>query len=453
VHKVKRVHMVGIGGAGMCGIAEVLHNMGFAVSGSDLKESASVRHLGELGVNIHLGHAVKNVANPHVLVKSTAIPDDNLEVIEARAKGIPVIPRAEMLAEISRLRSSIFIGGTHGKTTTTAITATIMEEAGLDPTVIIGGRFNAYGTNARLGSGDYLVAEADESDGSFLCLFPIMNVITNIDADHLDFYGDQEHIDQAFVDFMNKVPFYGLNVICGDDPGLRRVLPRIKRPTLTYGFSPENDLAAEVINSGPASRFRARLKNASLGEFSLPQPGRHNILNALGAIGVSLQVDIPAETCRRALNRFKGVGRRFELKGEREGIILVDDYAHHPNEIRATLETARLTYPDRRLVAAFQPHRFTRTKDQFGEFCQILSKVDLLLLTEIYAASETPIPGVTGQGLAQGVMQVSATPALFFRTLEEMSAGLTDILQPKDLLLTMGAGNIWTVGQRWLEGK
>ncbi|MDR2503647.1 MAG: UDP-N-acetylmuramate--L-alanine ligase, partial [Deltaproteobacteria bacterium] len=338
-HKIKRVHMVGIGGAGMCGIAEVLHNMGFVVSGSDLKDGASLRHLRDLGVNIAIGHAAGNVADPHVLVKSTAIEENNVEVAEARVRSIPVISRAEMLAEISRLRNSIFIGGTHGKTTTTALVAAIMEEAGFDPTVIIGGRLNAYGANARLGAGDYLVAEADESDGSFLCLFPIINVITNIDADHLDFYGDQAHIDRAFVDFMNKAPFYGLNVVCGDDPGLRRVLPLVKRPLLTYGLDAGSDLEAEVLELGESSRFSVRFKGSPLGEFCLSQPGRHNILNALAAIGVALQTDIPAEACRRGLAKFRGVGRRFERKGERAGIILVDDYGHHPTEILATLDT------------------------------------------------------------------------------------------------------------------
>lgn len=444
--------MVGIGGAGMSGIAEVLHNSGYVVSGSDLSESAAVRRLRDLGLSISTGHAAHNLLDAHVLVKSTAIPDNNEEVAAARERGIPIIPRAEMLAELMRLRTGIAVAGTHGKTTTTSFIASIMEEAGLDPTVIIGGRLNAYGANARLGAGQFLVAEADESDGSFLCLFPIMNVVTNVDADHLDYYGDQERIDRAFLDFMNKVPFYGINVICGDDPGLRRILPLVKRPTLTYGFNAGNDMVAEILEMGERSRFNVRLKGAHLGEITLSQPGRHNILNALGAMGVSMQAQVSPELCARGLTRFKGVGRRFERKGEREGVTLIDDYGHHPREIKATLETARQCFPERRLVVAFQPHRFSRTQALFGDFCQAFVAVDELLLTEIYAASETPIPGVNGQNLALGIKQVSRTNVRFFQTLEELGAALPGLLRPGDVLLTLGAGNIWNVGQKWLEG-
>lgn len=446
--------MVGIGGSGMSGIAEVLHNLGYVVSGSDMAESAAVRRLRDLGINVAIGHAVGNLADVHVLVKSTAIKDDNEEVAAARERGIPIIPRAEMLAELMRLRTGIAIAGTHGKTTTTSLTAHIFEEAGLDPTVIIGGRLNAYGTNARLGAGDYLLAEADESDGSFLCLLPIMNVITNVDMDHLDFYGDQAAIDESFLAFMNKVPFYGINVICGDDPGLRRILPRVKRPVLTYGFGAGNDLVGEIVELGEVSRFKIRLKGCPLGEVSLAQPGRHNILNALGAVGVAMQAQIPAEVCIRGLAKFNGVGRRFERRGQRGDVLVVDDYGHHPAEIRATLETARQSFPDRRLVVAFQPHRFTRTKALFGDFCHAFGQADELLLTEIYPASEAPIPGVSGQSLAQGIKQVCPEVSLhFFDNFEQLSAALPGVLRPGDLFITLGAGNIWTVGQRWLDGK
>jgi UDP-N-acetylmuramate--alanine ligase len=437
----------------MSGIAEVLHNLGYVVSGSDLSESAAVRHLHDLGIKVALGHDVRNLTDAHVLVKSTAIGDDNTEVTAARERGIPIIPRAEMLAELMRLRTGIAVAGTHGKTTTTSLVASIMEEAGLDPTVIIGGRLNAYGANARLGAGDYLVAEADESDGSFLCLFPIMNVITNVDADHLDFYGKQENIDQAFVDFMNKVPFYGINVVCGDDPGLRRILPRIKRPLLSYGFASGNDMVAEILELSEVSRFKVYLKGSFLGEAVLTQPGRHNILNAMGAIAVAMQAQIPPEVCMRGLAKFHGVARRFERKGLKNDVLVIDDYGHHPAEIKATLATARQSFPGRRLVAAFQPHRFTRTQALFGEFCKTFNDVDELLLTEIYPASEAPIPGVSGQSLSQGIRQVSSVNLKFFQTMEEMSAALPEILKPGDLFLTIGAGSIWTVGQRWLDGQ
>ncbi len=443
--------MVGIGGSGMSGIAEVLLNLGYEVHGSDMADSAAVRHLRERGAVIGIGHAARNVANAHVLVKSTAVREDNPEVAAAREQGIPVIPRAEMLAELMRLRTGIAIAGTHGKTTTTSFTAAIFDEAGLDPTVIIGGRLNAYGANARLGAGQYLLAEADESDGSFLCLFSIMNVVTNVDMDHMDFYADQEAIDNAFLGFMNKVPFYGVNVVCGDDPGLRRLLPRINRPVMTYGFSPGNDLTAEIVSCAETSEFIVRLKGCKLGTITLAQPGRHNILNALGAVGVALQADVPVAACIGGLSKFRGVGRRFERRGEKGGVVVVDDYGHHPAEIAATLATARQVYPDRRLVVAFQPHRFTRTQALFGEFCKAFEPADKLLLTEIYPASEAPIPGVSGQSLAQGIRQVSNTDVTYFQDFAALSETLPDTLKPGDLFLTLGAGNIWTVGQGWLD--
>jgi UDP-N-acetylmuramate--alanine ligase len=452
MHKrVKTIHMVGIGGAGMSGIAEVLLNLGYAVHGSDLADGAAVARLRELGARVRIGHAAENLADAQVLVKSTAVAADNPELLAAREKGIPVIPRAEMLAELMRLRTGIAIAGTHGKTTTTSLTAAIFEEAGYDPTVIIGGRLNAYGANARLGTGKFLLAEADESDGSFLCLFPIMNVITNVDMDHMDFYPDQQSIDDVFVQFMNKVPFYGVNVVCGDDPGVRRLLPRVNRPVITYGFSGKNDLTAEVTRCADRSEFILCLKGRRLGEITLPQPGRHNILNALAAIGISLQADIPLAACVEGLGKFRGVGRRFERKGERGGVLVVDDYGHHPAEIAATLSTARSCYPGRRLVVVFQPHRFTRTRALFGDFCAIFEKVDKLFLTEIYPASEAPIPGVSGESLAQGIRQVSTTDVTYCRDSNDLFRILPGELQSGDVLLTLGAGNIHSVGQRWLE--
>ena len=451
--KIRRIHMVGIGGAGMSGIAEVLLNQGYEVSGSDMSDSAVVRHLRELGAHVAVGHAAENVGDVQVLVKSTAISDENPELVEARRRSIAIIPRAEMLAELMRLRQGIAIAGTHGKTTTTSLTASIFDTAGLDPTVIIGGRLNAYGTNAHLGHGEYLIAEADESDGSFLCLLPIINVVTNVDEDHLDHYKTRAGIDEAFVEFMNNVPFYGLNIVCGDDPGVRALLARVKRPVLTYGFAEDNVLRAVPLECGVRNNFEVWRSGVKLGEVSLPQPGRHNMLNALAAIGAAMEVDISFEKCAEGLNGFGGVGRRFEFKGEKGGVTVVDDYGHHPAEIAATLATARQVFPGRRIIAAFQPHRFSRTQAHFGEFCKVFDNVDQLLLTEIYAASEKPIPGVSGQSLAQGIRQVSTTPVEYFQTLNDLAAGLPTILKEGDVLLTLGAGSITRLGPAWLEGQ
>ena len=451
--KIRRIHMVGIGGAGMSGIAEVLLNQGYEVSGSDMSDSAVVRHLRELGAHVAVGHAAENVGDVQVLVKSTAISDENPELVEARRRSIAIIPRAEMLAELMRLRQGIAIAGTHGKTTTTSLTASIFDTAGLDPTVIIGGRLNAYGTNAHLGHGEYLIAEADESDGSFLCLLPIINVVTNVDEDHLDHYKTRQGIDDAFVEFMNNVPFYGLNIVCGDDPGVRALLSRVKRPVLTYGFAEDNVLRAVPLECGVRNNFEVWRNGVKLGQVSLPQPGRHNMLNALAAIGAAMEVDISFEKCAEGLNGFGGVGRRFEFKGEKGGVTVVDDYGHHPAEIAATLATARQVFPGRRIVAAFQPHRFSRTQAHFGEFCKVFDNVDQLLLTEIYAASEKPIPGVSGQSLAQGIRQVSTTPVEYYQTLNDLAAALPNVLREGDVLLTLGAGSITRLGPAWLEGQ
>lgn len=450
--RIRHIHMVGIGGAGMSGIAEVLLSEGYGISGSDMAESAVVRHLRALGATVAVGHAAENVGDVEVLVKSTAIAEDNPEVVEARRRNIAVIPRAEMLAELMRLRQGIAIAGTHGKTTTTSLTASIFDTAGLDPTVIIGGRLNVYGANAHLGRGDYLIAEADESDGSFLCLLPIINVVTNVDDDHMDHYQNREALDEAFVRFMNKVPFYGMNIVCGDDPGVRALLPRVKRPVATYGFGEENDLRAEPLEYGAKSRFAVWHRGRRLGEATVPQPGRHNILNALAAIGAALAADIPFEVCAEGLEGFRGVGRRFEFKGEREGITVVDDYGHHPAEIAATLRTAHEVFPGRRIVAAFQPHRFSRTQAHFGEFCKVFDLADALLLTEIYAASEKPIPGVSGQSLAEGIGQVCTTPLRYCRSLDDLLGALGEELRPGDVLLTLGAGSITRLGPAWLNG-
>lgn len=449
--KIKNIHMIGIGGAGMSGIAEILLQQGYSVSGSDVAKSAVTRQLEEMGASIAIGHRAENIGDVQVVVRSTAITDDNPEIIEARRRKIAIIPRAEMLAELMRLKTGIAVAGTHGKTTTTSLIAAIFEAAGYDPTVIIGGRINVYDANAHLGKGKFLIAEADESDGSFLCLLPIINVVTNIDNDHMDHYGSREAIDEAFLLFMNKAPFYGLNVVCGDDPGVKKLLPKVKRPFLTYGFERDNDLRAVILHGGSGSNFEVWHCGDKLGEIKLPQPGRHNVLNALAAIGAAMFTDITFDQCVKGLASFRGVGRRFEYKGEKNGVTVVDDYGHHPVEIMATIAAARDVFPGRRLVAAFQPHRFSRTQALFGEFCKLFDKVDELLLTEIYAASEKPIPGISGQNLAIGIKQVSDTPVHFYPNLDEMASALDDILKPGDVLLTLGAGTINRLGPLWLK--
>ncbi|MFO8031917.1 MAG: UDP-N-acetylmuramate--L-alanine ligase [Desulfohalobiaceae bacterium] len=450
---LKSIHMVGIGGAGMSGIAEVLLNLGYRVSGSDLAENEAVKRLKGLGAVIYQGHAADNLQQAEVLVKSSAVNGTNPEVQAASQQGIPVIPRAEMLAELMRLKTGIAVAGTHGKTTSTSLLGTVFKQAGLDPTVIIGGRLNTYGANALMGQGEYLVAEADESDGSFLCLFPIMSMVTNVDADHLDFYPDLESIEEAFVRFMNQVPFYGMNVVCGDDPGLVRLLGRVKRPVLTYGLQQGNDLEARILELGARSRFEVRYKGRPWGEVTLAQPGKHNVLNALGVIGLALQAGISKEQIVQALAEFAGVGRRLEKKGERNGVLVLDDYGHHPAEIQVTLQTLKGVYPDRRLVVVFQPHRFSRTQALFGDFCRCFDQADRLLLTEIYPASESPIPGVNGVNLAQGVRQVSNIPVSFCSDYQACLLELQALLQPGDVLLTLGAGSIWQAGERFLSGK
>ncbi len=449
--RVKKIHMVGIGGSGMNGIAEVLINMGFDISGSDIAAGAAVKRLEKLGAQIFVGHGANNVSDADVVVKSTAIAATNPELIKARELNIPIIPRAEMLAELMRLQSGIAVAGTHGKTTTTSLLATIFTEAKLDPTVIIGGKLNAYGANARLGTGEYIIAEADESDGSFLLLSPVISVVTNVDLDHMDFYASQNDIDNAFIEFMNSIPFYGMNVVCGDDPGVARLLPEIKRPFLSYGFEQHNRLRAEIIVEGIRSLFKVFLDGEFWGEISLSHPGRHNILNALASIGVSIEAGLPQEAILKGLALFGGVGRRFERKGERSGTLIVDDYGHHPAEIMATIATAKTCHPERRIVVAFQPHRFSRTQALFGEFCKAFQGADLLLLAEIYPAGESPLPGINSISLAQGIRQVSNVTVTFFQNLQELEQELEILLSPGDLFITLGAGSIWQVGENYLN--
>ncbi len=453
MRKIKKIHMVGIGGSGMSGIAEVLLNLGYRVSGSDISEGEVVKRLRSLGAEVFIGHDKAHLQDADVVVYSSAISEDNPEIIEAKARSIPVIPRAEMLAELMRLnKTALLVAGTHGKTTTTSLLGTVFKEAGLDPTVIIGGRLNAYGTNALLGKGEYLIAEADESDGSFLCLFPIMSIVTNIDADHMDFYPDLDSIKDAFVKFLNLIPFYGVNVVCGDDANIRDILCRVKRPVVTYGLGEGNYIKGRILHLGATSLFEVEVGGDPWGEVSLSLPGRHNVLNALGVIGLSLYADVPKEAILKGLAEFKGVGRRLEKKGERDGVVVMDDYGHHPTEISTTLRALRELYGDRRMVVLFQPHRFTRTRALFGEFCRCFEAVDILLVTEIYPASEEPIVGVNGENLARGIRQFSGVKVVFCEDLHRCLETLYEVVERGDVVLTLGAGDIWKVGEAYLRG-
>lgn len=451
-NRVKHIHFVGIGGSGMCGIAEVLHNQGYTVSGSDQAQSAVTRHLSSLGVQVYPGHTAEHVQGADVVVTSTAVKKDNPEVTAAVAQQIPVIPRALMLAEMMRFKDGIAIAGTHGKTTTTSLTASILAAAGLDPTFVIGGKLTAVGTNARLGKGSYIVAEADESDASFLYLTPLMAVVTNIDEDHMDTYGHSvEKLHQAFVDFIHRMPFYGKAFLCVDSEHVRVILPKVSKPYATYGLDDSADIyATDVENIGAQMKFtvHARLKGHEPRTFDvvLNLPGRHNVLNALAAISVALECGVDEEAVRRGLEGFAGVGRRFQSYGEIDlpqggKALVVDDYGHHPVEMAATLSAARGAYPGKRLVLAFQPHRYTRTRDLFDDFSKVLNTVDVLVLTDVYAAGEDPLPQ-DSRALARNVRAYGKVDPLYCADVNELPAMLLDVLRDGDVLLNMGAGSI-----------
>lgn len=450
-HKVKNIHFVGIGGSGMSGIAEVLVNLGYAVSGSDLGENAATRRLAALGAKVLRGHAAENVAVADVVVASTAVHEDNPEVVAAHARNVPVVPRAQMLAELMRLKRGIAIAGTHGKTTTTSLVASILAEGGLDPTFVIGGRLNAAGANARLGKGDFLVAEADESDASFLLLSPVISVVTNIDADHMDTYGhDINRLNQAFVDFLQRLPFYGVAVACEDDPGVRAVLPQVSKQIVRYGLSESANIRAENIRAeGGRMIFDAVRVNGSITRLPvvLNLPGVHNVRNALAAIGVASELQVSDEAIVKALAEFRGVGRRFQRYGEVAlpaggAITLIDDYGHHPVEMAATIAAARGAFPGRRLVLAFQPHRYTRTRDCFEDFVRVLSSVDGLLLAEVYAAGEPPIVAADGRSLARALRVAGKVEPVFVEDIAEMPEAILASSQDGDVVITMGAGSI-----------
>lgn len=450
---IEKIHFVGIGGIGMSGIAEVLLNLGYKVSGSDLRESDTTERLRGLGGEICIGHAAENLTNVDVVVTSTAVQSDNPEVIEAKHRMVPVIPRAEMLAELMRMKYGIAIAGTHGKTTTTSMVATVLTHAGIDPTIVIGGKLNTLGSNAKLGQGKFLVAEADESDGSFLTLSPTIAVVTNIDADHLDFYtGGLEQIKDTFVSFINKVPFYGLAVLCQEDRNINEIIPRIKKRFMTYGLSSQADLRATHVKlDGFQTSFTAHYKGYRLGEISFNMPGAHNVLNALACTAVALELDVPFDKIQEGFAQFGGVGRRFTVKGEKNGIMVVDDYGHHPAEIRATLGAARNGWPERRLVVAFQPHRYSRTKELFNEFVTCFYDADVLVLTDIYAASEQPIPGVTAERLAEETRRHGQRDVTYIADRNGLPDHLAGIIKEGDIVITLGAGNIWQAGEELVK--
>jgi len=452
--RVRRVHFIGIGGAGMSGIAEVLHNLGYSVSGSDRRESAVTRRLATLGVCVHIGHAPEQVEGCDAVVVSTAIARDNPELLAARNNRIPIVPRAEMLAELMRFRFGIGVAGTHGKTTTTSLIASLLAEGGLDPTFVIGGLLNSTASHAQLGASDYLVAEADESDASFLYLQPSMAVVTNIDADHLPTYeGDFGRLRQTFIDFLHHLPFYGLAVLCLDDAQVEGILADVTRPVITYGMHPHADvMASDIRQQGVQTHFTVHRQNHAPLPVTLNLPGRHNVLNALAAIAVATELGVSDAAIRQALAGFRGVGRRFQISGEitaRNGhVLLVDDYGHHPSEIAPTLAAARAGWPQRRLVVVFQPHRYTRTRDLFDDFAQVLSEADVLVLSEVYAAGETPIAGADGRALARNIRARGQIDPVFVEDLADLPAVLNDLLQEGDLLLTLGAGDIGAMAQQ-----
>jgi UDP-N-acetylmuramate--alanine ligase len=453
-HIVKHIHFVGIGGVGMSGIAEVLVNLGYQVSGSDLSKNAVTDRLSALGARVAIGHDAQNIEGANAVVVSTAVRSDNPEVLAARHRRIPIVPRAVMLAELMRLKQGIAIAGTHGKTTTTSLVASVLAAGGLDPTFVIGGRLNSAGANARLGTGDFIVAEADESDASFLNLFPVIEVITNIDADHMDTYGhDFARLKQAFIEFTHRLPFYGIAVLCVDDPNVREILPFVSKPIIRYGLGAEAQVRAVNVEAREGlMHFTTLREDAPPLDVTLNLPGTHNVQNALAAIAIATELEVSDADIQRALSEFNGVGRRFQRYGEvkaAEGAYtLIDDYGHHPVEMAATIAAARGAFPGRRLVLAFQPHRFTRTRDCFEDFVKVLSTVDALVLTEVYSAGEAPIVAADGRALARAIRVAGKVEPVFVETVDEMPDALTTIARNRDVVITMGAGSIGGVCAR-----
>ncbi|TKJ41490.1 UDP-N-acetylmuramate--L-alanine ligase [candidate division LCP-89 bacterium B3_LCP] len=449
--RLKNLHFIGIGGIGMSGIAEVLLNQGFSVSGSDLMDSETIDHLRRLGADVHIGHAKANVRKAQVVVYSSAVKPDNVEYIEAKRQGVPIIARAEMLSELMRMKYGIAVAGTHGKTTTTSMVAAIMTQADLDPTFIVGGKVKSLATNARLGSGEFLVAEADEYDRSFLKLTPAIAIITTLETEHLDTYGNLAEIRRAFVRFTERVPFYGSIVLCLDEPVVASLISDIRRPVITYGIDAGADISAVDISfSEMQSTFDLIVRGDSRGKVTINQPGLHNVKNALAAIGVAEELEIAFDSIQKGLSGFRGVERRFEIKGQAKGVMVVDDYAHHPTEVRATLAAARNGF-DRRIIAVFQPHLFSRTKDFTEDFGRSFSDADVLIVTDIYAAREEPIPGVNGELIADAAKNTGHENVLNIPEMEDISPELSKIVQSGDMVITLGAGNIWKVARDFLK--
>jgi UDP-N-acetylmuramate--alanine ligase len=460
-HAIRHIHFVGIGGAGMSGIAEVLLNLGYAVSGSDLSDSPALKRLQSLGIQTHVGHDAKNIAGADAVVTSTAVHADNPEVVAAHAKLIPVVPRAVMLAELMRLKTGVAIAGTHGKTTTTSLVASVLAEAGMDPTFVIGGKLNSAGANAKLGSGDYIVVEADESDASFLNLLPVMAVVTNIDADHMDTYGhDFNKLKGAFIEFLHRMPFYGAAILCTDDAAVRSILPEVSRPITSYGFNAEAQVRAVNVRADNGRMcFTVQRRNGITLpdlDITLNLAGEHNVLNALAAIAIAVELNVPDEALQKALAEFKGVGRRFQRHGEvaaKSGgeFTLIEDYGHHPVEVAATLAAARGAFPGRRLVLAFQPHRYTRTRDCFEDFVEVMGRADVLWLSEIYAAGETPIAAADGRALSRAMRVAGHEALVFVDDIQKMAQVIADNAQAGDVVMCMGAGSIGQVPAKVLE--
>ncbi|MCG8637274.1 MAG: UDP-N-acetylmuramate--L-alanine ligase [Desulfobacterales bacterium] len=446
------IHFVGIGGIGMSGIAELLLTLGYTVSGSDLKLSHITKRLEGKGAKIFKGHAKDNIKNVNVVVTSTAIADENPEVVQARELGLPIIPRAEMLAELMRIKYSIAVSGAHGKTSTTSMISQILNTAGLDPTVIIGGLLQGLDTNALHGSGEFIVAEADESDGSFLKYAPAIAAVTNIDLEHLDFYKDIEDIKDKFVQFINSIPFYGLAILCLDNEHIQDIMPRITVRHTTYGMTAQSDLQARNVSFADGkSRFTVHHKDRDLGEILLNIAGQHNILNAMAGIATGLELNIPFETIKKALEEIKGVKRRLEIKGAKKGITVMDDYGHHPTEVMATLTAVRESYPEKRLIVVFQPHRYTRTQGLFDEFTRSFYQSDILMVLPIYEASEKPIPGVTAEKLVEGIKAHGHKEAVFAPDFTQALSMITHKAKEGDMILTLGAGDVYTLGEQLVE--
>ena len=460
-HAIRHIHFVGIGGAGMSGIAEVLLNLGYVISGSDLSDSVALKRLHSLGIQTHVGHDAKNIAGADAVVTSTAVHADNPEVVAAHAKLIPVVPRAVMLAELTRVKTGVAIAGTHGKTTTTSLVASVLAVAGMDPTFVIGGKLNSAGANAKLGSGDYIVVEADESDASFLNLLPVMAVVTNIDADHMDTYGhDFNKLKGAFIEFLHRMPFYGAAILCTDDAAVRSILPEVSRPITSYGFNETAQVRAVNVRADNGRMcFTVQRRNGITLpdlDITLNLAGEHNVLNALAAIAIAVELNVPDAALQKALAEFKGVGRRFQRHGEvaaKHGgeFTLIEDYGHHPVEVAATLAAARGAFPGRRLVLAFQPHRYTRTRDCFEDFVEVMGRADVLWLSEIYAAGETPIAAADGRALSRAMRVAGHEALVFVDDIQKMAQVIADNAQDGDVVMCMGAGSIGQVPAKVLE--